>query len=807
MTKHLLLALGGMIAFAGFVRAEAPTVEDAARAALRDGFPQAAIAPLEEALRKAAGADRATLGILLARAQLAAGQPAEALRALDQYADRGTPEVTLLRASALAARGNLEGAARLLEPHATRSSEAALLLARIRMEQGDTEAAEALLPKTGESLPSDPNTLRLLLDLQLSGKEPATAEQTIAAARESQSLPAPELDTALGRVRLAQGRPSEAAELFRGALAAGEIPAQVRDNARIGLARSLVALGVDNPARDALREGLAASPDSPATREFMDEWIRLQTKLGGDPVADLGVWAAEKGNRRAVEASLHLARLELGLKKPDAAIAIASELLGDGTITKDDALRARLVMAEALIAAGKTSEGLAILDALASAESAPASKYRLADLRGRALAATGEHRKAQASFAAAAAAARSDDEKSAALANELISALAADDLPTARAAYEELRRTAPANPDLVRWSFLIAAAEAEKGNIDGLTAFARRAPSVQYALQAKLALAEWRLARGESAAAERILRTAQDEAGAGERPSALAAAEIFAADNAGSRSREELVKACTDFLEQYPQAPEAPDIAFKLGELHSRAGDHAAAEAVLADLARSLKDAEAVALAKFLAAQAAARSMSSEATERAMAWFGEIAQGTTPLRHRARFEQASLFLRANRFEEALTLYDRILAADPPPEVRHAALMEKADTLFALGDTKPARYGEAAAAYAELAAREDVPPDWRDQAVCKRAAALARSGNTEAALAAYRKVLSQPPGEKADSYWFYKAGLEAVGLLEQQQDWPAAIAVYDQMAAAGGPQREELLQRSRRLRLQHFIWEN
>jgi hypothetical protein len=34
-----------------------------------------------------------------------------------------------------------------------------------------------------------------------------------------------------------------------------------------------------------------------------------------------------------------------------------------------------------------------------------------------------------------------------------------------------------------------------------------------------------------------------------------------------------------------------------------------------------------------------------------------------------------------------------------------------------------------------------------------------------------------------------------------------VAVYDRLASAGGAQREELKQRARRLRLEHFIWEN
>lgn len=786
--------------------AASPAAEKA-QAALRDGVPQTAIVPLREALRKAPAAEKNSLGLLLARAQLAAGDPAAALETLNGPCDRGSEEEVLLRASALASRGNLEAAAKLIEPQVPADPGATLLLARIRTEQGDSDAARALLPSPDAPLPEDPNALRLLLDLQLSSNDAGAAEKTIAAAREGNLLPAAELDVALGRVRLGQNRPSDASEIFRAALASGDLPGPVRDNARMGLARSLVFLGVDARARDVLREGLGGAPDALTTREAMQQWIALERKLGADPSSELRTWAEEKGSRRALESRLQLARLDLDLKRADAAIGTLYDLAADPALSPDEALRARLLLAEARIAAGQTAEALTLLDAIPEDLGNRASAYRLADLRGRALAATGAHKGAHASFLAALAKARSQEEKSAAAANCLLSALAADDLPLARQSFALLRETDPANPEIVRWSFLLAAAEARSGKIDSLTALARRAPSVDYAFQAKLALAEWRLARGEPAAAERILRTAQQEADTDTRASALAAAEIFAADNAASRPREELVAECTEYLAKYPGAPEAADVAFKLGELHSRTGDHTAAESVFAKLAQSLPDPETAALARFLAAQSAARSMSAEGAGRALAWFDEIAQGKSALRHRARFEQASLLLRDRKFADAITLYDRILSASPPAEVRHAALMEKADTLFALGGEDEARYAEAAAAYAGLANDPDVPADWRDQAACKRAAALARSGNTDAALAAYREVLARPAGTNADQFWFYKAGIEAGRLLEEQKDWPGAIAVYDKMASAAGPQREEIKQRARRLRLEHFIWEN
>jgi tetratricopeptide (TPR) repeat protein len=105
-------------------------VAEKAEASIREGFPQAAIAPLEEALRTAPAAAKPPLVLLLGRVQLAAGRPGDALRTLDGPADRASSDAVLLRAAALSAQGGLEDAAKILEPLASGSPAAALLLAR-----------------------------------------------------------------------------------------------------------------------------------------------------------------------------------------------------------------------------------------------------------------------------------------------------------------------------------------------------------------------------------------------------------------------------------------------------------------------------------------------------------------------------------------------------------------------------------------------------------------------------------------------------------------------------------------------------
>lgn len=799
MKRALLTVL--VAAWPVWVGAQATDAKSQAEEALRNGVPQTAIAPLKEALRKGQG-DRSALSHLLARLHLAAGQPEEALKTLESSGGAGNTEWKMLRGAALAAQGGTDSAAEVLEPLARDNTEAALLLARIRAEQGDDKAAVALLE--GVSLPEISNApaARLLLDLRLSSNQPAEAAQLLQSLEQRQLLPPAEVMTARGRLLLLEKQPAEAASAFEAALALTGIAPQVRDNARLGLSRAAQALGDKEKARGILREALGAGTTPAALRQTMEEWIALENTAGADPSGDLRSWSADTQSARGIEAALQLAQIDLETKGTEAASKSLQELLAREDLEPSQKRRAELLAIEAKIAAGEASEALGMLDALGDA-----ADYRVAMLRGRALAASGAHRQAQETFALAVANGTNEGEKSAAAANRFITSLATADLGLARAAWDALREAAPEHPRLLEWSFLMAAAEAQRGQIDSLNALSRRAPAADYAFQAKLALAEWRLARKEAEAAARILKTASPDADSPTRAAALAAAELFTADNAGSKSRSELVAAGEAFLAQHADAPEAADVAFKVAELHSRGGDHAAAETILAGLAEKLPDEESAALAKFLAAQAAARSMSEPAADRALVWFNEIAQGQSSFRHRARFEQASLLLRRKNFADALALHDAVLAADPPAEVRHAARMERADILFAMAATDPGKLGEAAAAYASISEDKDAPADWRDQAACKRAAALARRGETEKALAIYREILDRSPQQGADQFWFFKAGMDAARLLEEQRDWAAAVAVYDRLASASGAQREDLEQRARRLRLEHFIWEN
>ena len=86
---------------------------------------------------------------------------------------------------------------------------------------------------------------------------------------------------------------------------------------------------------------------------------------------------------------------------------------------------------------------------------------------------------------------------------------------------------------------------------------------------------------------------------------------------------------------------------------------------------------------------------------------------------------------------------------------------------------------------------------------------------EEALTAFNQVIRQFQERAAavkdgnhppDPYWFYRAGFEAVSLLEERERWEAAARLADRLADAKGDRSEEANDRAKRIRVVHFLWD-
>ncbi len=326
--------------------------------------------------------------------------------------------------------------------------------------------------------------------------------------------------------------------------------------------------------------------------------------------------------------------------------------------------------------------------------------------------------------------------------------------------------------------------------------------------EARVALAELALNDGDKAGAARylqIVNNAAPDADTAERAAYLA---VFLADADAPPDAPKLIEQARKFLHDFPRSTYLPDVRMKLGQVYFSTGDHANAETQFTLLARENPNGVYAETALFLAGQAATKWLDSGAVDRALRLFDEVVKRDGPLKLYARQQQAIVQSRLGKENEAVTIYDAILSAQPPPdaELRFAALCSKGNNLSALGRKDPAQLDAAIAVYDSLAALPDVTPAWRNQALYMKGRALEQLSRDSEALTAYYDVLDKTVAEGPEFFWFYKAGFDAAHLFEQQENWKAAIGIYQKMTKLDGPRAAAAKARLNQLRLEKFIWD-
>jgi TolA-binding protein len=536
----------------------------------------------------------------------------------------------------------------------------------------------------------------------------------------------------------------------------------------------------------------------------LDELYRAERKPSR---AELDRWARDPAEPRRAFAQWYLARFDLRIGRRDRALEYFAALRKSHPQNAELA-PAFIEFAKLELEDRRFDEAFAILNDARSLQLEPATLDRLkmlaAEINYRA-------RRFDAATADFEQIARSNSQLApAAMFNAALGSLQKGDGPRFVANAEELGRKTNDEKSRADLQLEAGLAEAAKGDpraADSLNKFVREFPNSERVSEGWVALAE----NAFHATPPRIEEARKDlERAAKSKMTPLAQERadylaIWLEDNApaGERKAIDLAKR---FVQQHDGSTLAPSVRMKLGEIYFRQEDFANAETQFELLTEQEPKGQLTERALFFAGEAAMASMAGQSLDRALVLFDRVAQLNGEFRWAARNEEAVIERKLGKPQDALALYDEVLAGAARPAEKREALCGKGDIFFEMGASDPQNYQRAIEVYDRLAADHEAPPHWRNQALFKEGLCLEKKSDRAAALTSFYAIIDE--GTRSDRprefFWFYKAGFNAAQLLEADAKWESAAAVYEKLAAAGGSRSGEARERLDRLRLEHFL---
>ncbi len=747
------------------------------RAALEEGLPSVALAKLSpikpQDLTPSQLAERE---ILLVRASLLAGDPITAAALLASTTSK-SKDFAFWSGETNAALGNFEKALAFYQA-AMPGMESGLGAARMLTALGRPDDAMEVL----NSLEQTPHVRLELAALLLDRNDPTGAMSVLQSLGDIPGRDAARRDYLLATAVFRNGDPANALKILD---RPSKPDAALALRSSILRAACLAESGDRDGAEVVLEKFVESHPSHPDLSDLFMELDRLYASQKSPSSSELRRWSEDPVNSsRAALALYFVARNEQRLNRADRSESAYAEFLSkhpNHQLSKN----ARIELSSLALAGNKPTEALKALGGVPGAD--------MDFYRGLAFAAGGDYAAASTSFENAA---KSSGWETARFNAALSGILAGKPVPT-------FAGNASLNSEL-RLAMALDAAQRRDPKAAELLEKVAQENISPWSETALLALAEWKYLQLDLEGARKdILRISSSGNPATiERAGAL---DVFLHDDGTPDSEPKVVMAAETFLTNNPSSPLRAEVLMKLGEIHFRRGDYLSAQSSLTKAAEANPGSAIAEKARFLAAQAASRSMSEAGTEEALELYEVVARSGGPLALRSRLAQALLLNALGRPKESIPVLEKILESGPDEELRYAALIEKGDTYFGLGDSDPTAYPEAIAAW-RLAFAPEVPSRWRNQALVKIGAASERLGELPAALASYHDVLSAKPDEEPEYFWFYKAGFDAVRILESQARIDEAIVIYEKLAARDGPRSEEARQRLNALRLENFLWE-
>lgn len=791
---------------------------DAAVRPLDEGVPQVAVMRLRNVLKRPLDpADHKIALAKLGEALLAAEEPDEALKVLEDPELQDLPATLLWRAQALAARERWTEALPLYakvaaqNPSPFRSRALFGQAEALRALQRFDEALQVFALLLGDPVWNDRAQLRSI-ELLLDKRDNAAARRILDKARPGALGDKKEKRYLQGRLEAQLNHPERAVELYQTILRRPEgasravLIATLCAMADAHLQLQTPEIG-DDPLEDFI-EHHPADPELPAIFEKLDQLYDAERQPSSQ---ELGRWANDPVQPRRSLAQWYFARAELRAGRREAARTAYSKLRDERA--KLPAVAAGLFQfAELEMNDRHFDEALAILNDALALQPPPPWSTRIMLLMGRAQFQARHFDTAAQIYERVAN--TSPSWRREALYNASLAWLQQNNNDRFLADTKDLT-TGAANDDsradLLLEEGLTQAQQGHNQAAQSLENFVRQFARHKRAGEAWVALAELAF----HAAPPRFddARKDLDRSRASE-PNATAIEHadyltIWLEDAAPDSDAAKVISAAETFLRKYPASPFLPDVRMKLAETYYRRQDFANAQTQFQLLAQENPKGPFSERALFYAAKSATQSMAAQSLDRALVLLDEVVKKNGDLKWTARNEQAAIERKLGKNQDATTLYNEVLQGNAKPEEKREALCGKGDILYEGGEADHENYRRAIEVYTQLASQKDAPVHWRNQALFKKGICLEKLADRENALAAFYQIIEEenrPDRPQREFFWYYKAGFNAARLLEDDSKWQPAATVYQKLASAGGARSDEAKSRLNRLRLEHFLWD-
>jgi tetratricopeptide (TPR) repeat protein len=808
-TLFLILSLA-----VGTLRAADPALLVEARQARAEGIPEVAVQKLRTLLQTAdeSPETKHVATYELAVSLLAAGELDEAQSAVESLAEAHDPKILLLQADILAheARWTQALAAyRKLSTSAPVAEAAQLGMVECLQALGHIEETAANLQKFTASRPENAEARLRLASLWIDLKKFPQAQELANSVSAQNPIDIKWKRYIEGRLLLAQNQAAPALILFDELLRDPvDLSESLLFGATLGSAEARVVLNGFEAADGVLEKFISHHGESAYLQEAFRRLDQMYEQEDHPSDSQLKHWMQKASPLRAELAQYYLAQMMRREHRGDKAMTTLESFVflhpKSSLLTSVYLLQADLQLDKGnLPAAEKALEDAGRL--ASSNEERAQIDLRTALVNYR----QGESLLAEISFRRAAQ--NSEKLRVNAMFDAALTALERHNYESFFKDYRELTTLAPNHPLLSELELEEGFTQARLGDphaSDTLELFLHHFPKHSRQNEARVALAELSLQGGDRDGTARYLQTVATSAPDPATMERAAYLAVFLADAASPPDAAKVIDLSEKFLRQFPHSSYLPEVRMKLGQTYFQTGDHANAETQFTLLAREDPNGPYAETALFLAGQAATKWLDNAGADRALRLFDEVVKRDGPLKLYARQQQAIVKGKLGNENEAVTIYDAILSAQPPPpaELKSAALCGKAENLQELGRKDPVQFEAAITVYDSLANLPEVTPAWRNQALYKKGHVLEQLGREPEALTAYYDVLDKTLTGGGEFFWFYKAGFAAAHLFEQDENWKAAIGIYQKMTKIEGPRATEARARLSQLRLEKFIWD-